>query len=77
MESMLQQVLTDEKWIIDEESTTKVLTSAMDMIFYFGQTRERMASLNQNEAFYKLFGLFDKFLDKYIDALKNKLAQYV
>jgi hypothetical protein len=73
MHEMFNQIIAAETWLTDDVSQMKVLNSSTDMIFYFGKTRERMASLNQNQAFFDLFKLFQKFLRLYAQELQAKI----
>lgn len=39
MQKMFDQVVMEETWAIDTESSTKVLSSSRDMVFYFSTAR--------------------------------------
>eukprot|EP01122_Echinamoeba_exundans_P009264 TRINITY_DN3230_c0_g1_i3.p1 TRINITY_DN3230_c0_g1~~TRINITY_DN3230_c0_g1_i3.p1 ORF type:complete len:727 (+),score=165.80 TRINITY_DN3230_c0_g1_i3:383-2563(+) len=74
MEEVFTTLMKEEKWIVEEDARNKILQSATDLIYYFDQRRTKMRNLNQNQAFFDLFRLFQQYLGKYADALKAKLA---
>lgn len=74
MEEVFTTLMTEEKWLVEEDARNKILQSATDLIYYFDQRRTKMRNLNQNQAFFDLFRLFQQYLGKYAEALKNKLA---
>lgn len=83
MQEMLSQALNEEKWKID--SKNKVLESSKIIVFHFVKAREECLAIStgakKNEktysllgvGFYDLYKLFQKYLEKYGNALKTKL----
>lgn len=74
MEEVFTTLMREEKWIVEEEARNKILQSATDLIYYFDQRREKMRNLNQNQAFFDLFRLFQTYLGRYAEALKSRLT---
>jgi vacuolar protein sorting-associated protein 53 len=74
MDEVFTTLMKEEKWIVEEDARNKILQSATDLIYYFDQRRTKMRNLNQNQAFFDLFRLFQQYLGKYAEALKAKLA---
>jgi hypothetical protein len=76
LHEMFTGLLTDEKWILEEDAPVLVLISASDMITHFMTARDRCAALNKGQAFFDLFKLFKKYLELYGDKLKEKLSAF-
>eukprot|EP01119_Soliformovum_irregulare_P016119 TRINITY_DN462_c5_g1_i2.p1 TRINITY_DN462_c5_g1~~TRINITY_DN462_c5_g1_i2.p1 ORF type:complete len:831 (-),score=285.75 TRINITY_DN462_c5_g1_i2:80-2338(-) len=73
IEEMLQKVMSEETWMVDDDEKNKVLTSSTDLIFYFKNSIKLCSSLSKNQALYDLSKLFKKFLTQYCNIIISKI----
>lgn len=73
VQSRFNDLLQQETWTVEEAAQSKVFGSARGLFDTLSKVRERVANLNQSQAFYEIYGIFKKFLSEYADRLKIKL----
>lgn len=74
IKARFEEIMKGESWSVNTDSPNKVLTSATDLISVFAKVRKRITSLNQSQAFYDVFTIFQKYLGLYAEKLKEKLS---
>lgn len=74
VQSRFNDLLSEEKWTVEESAHSKVLTSARGLFDTLSKARKRVANLNQSGAFFDVFGIFKKFMNDYADRLLQRLT---
>lgn len=69
------ELLQQETWTVDEQAQSKVFASARGLFDTLSKVRQRVQNLNQSQAFFEIFGIFQRYLSEYADKLKQKLDQ--
>lgn len=73
VQSRFVELLQQETWTVDEQAQSKVFASARGLFDTLSKVRQRVQNLNQSQAFFEIFGIFQKYLSEYADKLKQKL----
>lgn len=77
MQQKLEQLLTDEKWNIEDDCKNRVLQSSADLIISFKKSMKRCMALTKNQAFYTIYTFFKKYLGLYASALNHRVETFV
>lgn len=75
VQNRFSELLQQETWTVDEQAQSKVFASARGLFDTFSKVRQRVQNLNQSQAFFEIFGIFQRYLSEYADKLKVKLDQ--
>jgi hypothetical protein len=73
MKHMVDKIMSEETWTVEEDERTKVLRSSTDLIYYFKTSMKVLNSLTKDQAFYDLHLLFKKYLKQYSVILIDKI----
>eukprot|EP01125_Pyxidicula_operculata_P005119 TRINITY_DN186_c1_g3_i1.p1 TRINITY_DN186_c1_g3~~TRINITY_DN186_c1_g3_i1.p1 ORF type:complete len:398 (-),score=94.09 TRINITY_DN186_c1_g3_i1:209-1264(-) len=65
--------MSEETWKIPDDTRNKVLLSSRDIVYHFSGTRQRCVQMSVGKALYDLCKLFQKFLERYANRLREKL----
>ncbi|XP_049850970.1 uncharacterized protein LOC126324508 isoform X2 [Schistocerca gregaria] len=73
VEAQFNQLMNQETWTTQIESSSKTFNSARKMIELFSKVRRNAANLNQSQAFFDIFLIFKKYLMLYAEKLLARL----
>eukprot|EP01098_Paradermamoeba_levis_P015131 TRINITY_DN7523_c0_g1_i1.p1 TRINITY_DN7523_c0_g1~~TRINITY_DN7523_c0_g1_i1.p1 ORF type:complete len:383 (-),score=122.91 TRINITY_DN7523_c0_g1_i1:80-1147(-) len=73
MNELLEKLVKEETWMVDDDEKNKVLRSCTDMIYYFKDSIPYCSQLSRNQAFFDLYKLLKKYFKKYAEVLLNRL----
>ncbi|PRP88723.1 heat-intolerant 1 [Planoprotostelium fungivorum] len=72
--AFVDRKVSQETWAVDEDDRSRVLPSSKDLISYLGEKTKLCASLSKGQAYYDMFLLVKKYLDRYANALADRAA---
>eukprot|EP01113_Clastostelium_recurvatum_P017040 TRINITY_DN1995_c0_g1_i3.p1 TRINITY_DN1995_c0_g1~~TRINITY_DN1995_c0_g1_i3.p1 ORF type:complete len:1025 (-),score=255.52 TRINITY_DN1995_c0_g1_i3:12-3086(-) len=74
--AMLEKVMEEETWTVEDDTANKILASATDLVSYFIEALKRCTLLTRGQPLYDLFLLFKKYLTRYASFLQQKIPGY-
>lgn len=74
VQNKFNELMKAEKWAVDENSTSKILTSARGLIDVFSKVRQRISNLNQSQAFFDIYSIFKKYLCLYYEQISARIG---
>ncbi|OAP15329.1 hypothetical protein AXX17_AT1G45150 [Arabidopsis thaliana] len=72
---LLEKVVQEETWDIEEESQTNILSSSIQLFFTIKRSLKRCSALTKNQTLFNLFKVFQRVLNAYATKLFVKLPK--